>query len=267
MRVLLIESDLSAERLISLMLRIEGLNLAIAADGEWGADLARRDDFDVILLAWELADMLGAQVLRDIRAAGVKTPVIVLALAAGIAEKVKALTAGADDYLVKPFHRDELVARIRAVVRRAKGHAVSALTIGDITVNIDRKLVDVRGLPVRLTGKEYQMLEIMALRRGSTITKEMFLNHLYGGRDEPELKIIDVFICNLRKKLRAAGARTEIETSWGRGYALREPAAAEISADRPGRGSETVLSSTPPGSGRSPQQKPVQALIFGAGDA
>jgi len=124
----------------------------------------------------------------------------------------------------KPFHKDELVARIHAIVRRSKGHAQSVIQTSDLLVNLDTKTVEVSGERVHLTGKEYQMLELLSLRKGTTLTKEMFLNHLYGGMDEPELKIIDVFICKLRKKLaNASDGKNYIETVWGRGYVLREP--------------------------------------------
>jgi two-component system cell cycle response regulator CtrA len=154
----------------------------------------------------------------------VKTPILILSGMAGIEDKVRGLGFGADDYMTKPFHKDELVARIHAIVRRSKGHAQSVITTGDLVVNLDAKTVEVGGQRVHLTGKEYQMLELLSLRKGTTLTKEMFLNHLYGGMDEPELKIIDVFICKLRKKLDAAsGGQNYIETVWGRGYVLREP--------------------------------------------
>ena len=127
--------------------------------------------------------------------------------------------------MTKPFHRQELVARIHAIVRRSKGHAQSVIQTGKFEVNLDAKTVEVDDKPVHLTGKEYQMLELLSLRKGTTLTKEMFLNHLYGGMDEPELKIIDVFICKLRKKLsEATGGENYIETVWGRGYVLRDPA-------------------------------------------
>ena len=126
--------------------------------------------------------------------------------------------------MTKPFHKDELVARIHAIVRRSKGHAQSVVITGDLSVNLDTKTVEISGARVRLTGKEYQMLELLSLRKGTTLTKEMFLNNLYGGMDEPEIKIIDVFICKLRKKLtNASGGKDYIETVWGRGYVLREP--------------------------------------------
>ncbi len=131
--------------------------------------------------------------------------------------------------MTKPFHKDELVARIHAIVRRSKGHAQSVIQTGELTVNLDTKTVEVVGQRVHLTGKEYQMLELLSLRKGTTLTKEMFLNHLYGGMDEPELKIIDVFICKLRKKLSVAtGGKNYIETVWGRGYVLREPDESEV---------------------------------------
>jgi two-component system, cell cycle response regulator CtrA len=126
--------------------------------------------------------------------------------------------------MTKPFHKDELVARIHAIVRRSKGHAQSVIQTGDLIVNLDSKTVEVDGARVHLTGKEYQMLELLALRRGMTLTKEMMLNHLYGGMDEPEIKIIDVFMCKLRKKLaNASGGKNYVETMWGRGYVLRHP--------------------------------------------
>jgi two-component system cell cycle response regulator CtrA len=155
----------------------------------------------------------------------VNTPILILSGLAGIEDKVRGLGFGADDYMTKPFHKDELVARIHAIVRRSKGHAQSVIETGQLKVNLDTKTVEVNGQRVHLTSKEYQMLELLSLRKGTTLTKEMFLNHLYGGMDEPELKIIDVFICKLRKKLAsAAGGKNFIETVWGRGYVLREGA-------------------------------------------
>ena len=153
-----------------------------------------------------------------------KTPILILSGLAGVEDKVRGLGFGADDYMTKPFHKDELVARIHAVVRRSKERAQSVIQVGDLIVNLDTKTVQVNGARVYLTGKEYQILELLSLRKGTTLTKEMFLNHLYGGMDEPEMKIMDVFICKLRKKLfESSSGKNYIGTVWGRGYVLHEP--------------------------------------------
>lgn len=158
--------------------------------------------------------------------AKVKTPILILSEHDDASEKVKEFGFGADDYLIKPFHREELATRIHAIVKRFKGHSQSVIETGRISVNLDAKTVDAAGETVHVTGKEYQMLELLSLRKGTPLTKEMFLNHLYGGMDEPELKIIDVFICKLRKKLvEATGGENYIEIVWGRGYVLRNPVA------------------------------------------
>jgi len=233
MRILLIEDDSATAQSIELMLKSESLNIYTTYLGEEGIDLGKIYDYDIILLDLNLPDMSGFEVLRSLRVSKVKTPILVLSGLAGIEDKVRGLGLGADDYMTKPFHKDELVARIHAIVRRSKGHAQSVINTGDLCVNLDTKTVEVNDARVHLTGKEYQMLELLSLRKGTTLTKEMFLSHLYGGMDEPEIKIIDVFICKLRKKLAgASGGKDYIETVWGRGYALREPSEdeAKISA-------------------------------------
>jgi two-component system cell cycle response regulator CtrA len=223
MRVLLIEDDNSTAQSMELMLKFEGFNIYTTDLGGEGVDLGKLYDYDIILLDLNLPDMSGFEVMRSLRVSKVKTPILILSALAGVEDKIRGLGFGADDYMTKPFHRDELVARIRAIVRRSKGHAQSVIQIGDLTVNLDTKTAEVNGARVHLTGKEYQILELLALRKGMTLTKEMFLNHLYGGMDEPEVKIIDVFICKLRRKLAAAlDGKDYIETVWGRGYILRE---------------------------------------------
>jgi two-component system cell cycle response regulator CtrA len=229
MRILLVEDDPTTSRSIELMLTHANLNVYCTDLGEDGIDLAKLYDYDLILLDLNLPDMSGHDVLRQLRMARVDTPILILSGADDTDSKLKGFGFGADDYLTKPFHREELVARIHAIIRRSKGHAQSTIRTGSVTVNLDDKTVDVDGKTVHLTGKEYQMLELLSLRKGTTLTKEMFLNHLYGGMDEPELKIIDVFICKLRKKLsEATGGQSHIETVWGRGYVLRDPAPVEV---------------------------------------
>jgi two-component system, cell cycle response regulator CtrA len=228
MRVLLIEDDTATAQSIELMLKSENFNVYATDLGEEGIDLGKIYDYDIILLDLNLPDLSGFEVLRSLRASKVKTPVLILSGLAGIEDRVKGLGFGADDYLTKPFHKDELVARIYAIVRRSKGHAESVIQIGDLQINLDSKTVAVKSGRVHLTTKEYQMLELLALRKGMTLTKEMFLNNLYGGMNEPEIKIIDVFICKLRKKLADASYGNEyIETVWGRGYRLHEPGEVE----------------------------------------
>jgi two-component system cell cycle response regulator CtrA len=222
MRVLLIEDDASTAQSIELMLK--GFNVYTADLGEEGVDLGKLYDHDIILLDLNLPDMSGFEVLRSLRVAKVKTPILILSALAGIEDKVKGLGIGADDYLTKPFQKGELVARIHSIVRRSRGHAQSVIQTGELVVNLDTKTVEVNSARVHLTGKEYQMLELLTLRKGTPLSKEMFLNHLYGGIDEPEVKIIDVFICKLRKKLaNASNGKNFVETLWGRGHVLRDP--------------------------------------------
>jgi two-component system, cell cycle response regulator CtrA len=228
-RILLVEDDPTTSRSIELMLTHANLNVFCTDLGEDGIDLAKLYDYDLILLDLNLPDMSGHEVLRQLRLARIETPILILTGADDTENKIKSFGFGADDYLTKPFHREELVARIHAIIRRSKGHSQSVIRTGEVNVNLDAKTVDVDGVAVHLTGKEYQMLELLSLRKGTTLTKEMFLNHLYGGMDEPELKIIDVFICKLRKKLaEATGGQNYIETVWGRGYVLREPSAGDM---------------------------------------
>nr|WP_306769374.1 response regulator transcription factor [Parafrankia sp. BMG5.11] len=186
-------------------------------------DLGKLHDYDIILRDLNLPDMHGYDVLKKLRVAKIQTPVLILSGISDMEAKVRTFGYGADEYVTKPFHREELVARIQAVVRRSKGHSQSVIRTGKVTVNLDSKTVEVGDARVHLTGKEYAIVELLSLRKGATLTKEMFLNHLYGGMDEPEGKIIDVFICKLRKKLTlACGGENYIETVWGRGYGLRD---------------------------------------------
>ena len=224
MRILLVEDDPTTSKSIELMLSHANLNVYATDLGEEGIDLAKLYDYDLILLDLNLPDMNGHEVLRQLRLARIDTPILILTGADDTENKIKGFGFGADDYLTKPFHREELVARIHAIIRRSKGHSQSIIKTGQIEVNLDAKTVSANGKAIHLTGKEYQMLELLSLRKGTTLTKEMFLNHLYGGMDEPELKIIDVFICKLRKKLsNATDGENNIETVWGRGYVLRDP--------------------------------------------
>ncbi|NNG06004.1 MAG: response regulator transcription factor [Inquilinus sp.] len=229
MRVLLVEDDSATAKSIELMLQSDGFVVDTTDLGEDGLEIGKLYDYDIIILDLMLPDIDGYEVLRRLRAARVDTPILILSGLSELDHKIKGLGFGADDYLTKPFDKRELVARIHAIVRRSKGHSDSVIKTGRLTVNLDTRTVEVNNQPLHLTGKEYGILELLSLRKGTTLTKEMFLNHLYGGMDEPELKIIDVFVCKLRKKLTAAtSGENYIETVWGRGYVLRDPSSTTV---------------------------------------
>jgi two-component system cell cycle response regulator CtrA len=224
MRVLLVEDDASTAKSIELMLKSEGYIVDTTDLGEDGLEIGKIYDYDIIILDLMLPDMDGYEVLKRLRAAKVTTPILILSGLNELDNKLKGLGFGADDYLTKPFDKRELIARIQAIVRRSQGHSQSVIKTGRVSVNLDTRTVDVDNKPLHLTGKEYGIIELLSLRKGTTLTKEMFLNHLYGGMDEPEVKIIDVFICKLRKKLaNMTEGDNYIETVWGRGYVLRDP--------------------------------------------
>ena len=231
MRVLLVEDDSATARSIELMLRSGGFVVDTSEFGEDGIEVGKLYDYDIILLDLMLPDIDGYEVLRRLRAQKVQTPILIISGLSEMDNKIKGLGFGADDYLTKPFDHRELIARIQAIVRRSKGHAVSVLRTGRLSINLGAHTVEIDGKPVHLTSKEYGILELLSLRKGTTLTKEMFLNHLYGGMDEPEPKIIDVFICKLRKKIsKVANGDNFIETVWGRGYVLRDPAEVKAKA-------------------------------------
>ncbi len=224
MRVLLVEDDTATSKSIELMMRTEGWVVDATDLGEDGLEIGKLYDYDIIILDLMLPDLHGKDVLKRFRSAKINTPVLVLSGLTEATEKVQAFGIGADDYLTKPFDKIELMARVNAIVRRSKGHAAPTIRTGRLTVNLETQTayIDEKVLP--LSNKEYKILELLSLRKGITLTKEMFLNHLYGGLDEPELKIVDVFVCKLRKKLsNATQGEKYIETVWGRGYVLKEP--------------------------------------------
>ena len=235
MRVLLAEDDVVAAQGMIVILKAAGFTVDHTDMGREALEMVRRYDYDLILLDLMLPDIEGYEVVRRMRAARLSTPVIVLSSLCRPQAKVKAFAVGADDFITKPFDQAELVARMQAILRRSKGYSEPTLRVGSLQLNLDSREVSVESQPVHLTGKEYAILELLVLRKGMVLTKDVFLNHLYGGMDEPEMKIIDVFICKLRKKLQAAGAGHLIATVWGRGYMLRDDAARapELSQHKP----------------------------------
>jgi two-component system cell cycle response regulator CtrA len=223
MRMLLVEDDRTFSRGMVAMLGKSGIQVEVADTGEEALERAALASFDLVLLDLMLPDMDGHEVLRRLRAAQVETPVMVLSGLTGPQARVKAFHLGGDEFLAKPFDREELLARIHAVVRRCKTMVRPRLSVGPLSIDLESQKVTVNGHDVPLTGREYGILELLALRKGTVLAKEAFMTHLYGGMDEPEIKIIDVFICKLRRKLATAGAEAVIGTIWGRGYVLRDP--------------------------------------------
>ncbi len=231
MHILLVEDNPATVKSVQLILGAEGHNVSTTASGEEAVELAETYEYDAILMDLDLEDITGVEALRDLRLKKNVTPVIILSGTADVETKVSALAAGADDYMTKPFHKSELSARINAVVRRSRGHTESIIRTGPIALNLNTRSAEVAGVPIHLTPSEYKMLELLSLRKNSVLTKEACLTHLYSGADEPEIKIIDVFICKLRKKIAAAaGGDTLIETVWGGGYMLRDSKSDRLAA-------------------------------------
>ncbi len=223
MRVLLIEDDKTVSQNIALILKKEGMVVDTSYLGEDGIEVAKIYEYDIIILDLLLPDMEGYDVLKRLRTAHIDTPVLILSGLTTPDKKVKGFGCGADDYLTKPFDRTELVARVNAIVRRAKGHADPIVRTGGMEINLNSKVVTIDGKVLNLTSKEYALFELLALRKGTTINKEQFLNHLYGGMDEPEMKIIDVFLCKIRRKIEKLTKNDDyIQTVWGRGYILKD---------------------------------------------
>ncbi len=222
--VLLIEDDAAVVQSIRLMLEPDAFVIEVADLGQEGLRLAMGHAYRIIVLDLNLPDMSGYEVLASLRSAQVNTPVLILSGSTGTEHKVKGLRFGADDYLTKPFHKDELIARLHAVARRSNGYAQSVVTVGDLVINLDANTVEIAGKGVHLTRKEYRLLELLVLKKEGPVSKESIMSQIYGGIDEPGAKIIDVFVSKLRKKLaQASEGKNYIQTIWGRGYMLRAP--------------------------------------------
>jgi len=204
-------------------LQQHGIRSEQALSGREALEFLRLYDYDMVLMDLHLSDVPAYEVVRMMRAAALRTPVVIMSDVATVQAKVKALDQGADDFLITPCDSEEVLARIRAVVRRSQGHAKSTLTLGPVELLLDRRDVRVHGESLHLSRREYAVLELLFLKQGVILNKGAFLTHLYCGMDEPEMKTIDVIICRLRKKLATAGVPTLIDTVWGCGYILRDP--------------------------------------------
>ena len=225
MRVLLIEDNHATAQTIELALAKHGMICDVSDLGIDGFEISTLYDYDLIILDIMLPDTNGLEVLKKLRTSKKQVPVLILSGLGSSEDKIAGLGFGADDYLTKPFNIDELIARIKAIVRRAKGIAKAVVEVGDLRIDLDSHISTYNNQPIHLTSKEQKVLEVLAMKKGAVVSKESFLNQLYNNDDEPELKIIDVFVCKVRKKLQdVSGGINYIETVWGRGYSLIDPA-------------------------------------------
>jgi len=213
--------------------RQRGVRAEQVASGEEAMEFLRLYDYDIVLLDLNLPDVSGHELIRRMRAAGMTVPVLAFADVVPARIRVQALDLGADDFLSGPCDIDELLARMRAIVRRTLGHTNSSLCFGGVELNMNSRDVRVNGARLSLSRREYSVLELLFLKQGVILTKGTFLNHLYCGVEEPEMKTIDVIVCRLRKKLAAAGVPTLIDTVWGSGYIFREAPATPAIPLRP----------------------------------
>ncbi|MCW4591448.1 response regulator transcription factor [Gluconacetobacter entanii] len=236
MRVLLVEPDRAMMGKEASQFQAVGFMVDHAVSGHDAIAMLKLYDYDIAVVELGLPDMEGHDVVRRCRAARIATPVLILSAQDSAQAKVKAFSIGADDYVTRPYDPMELTARMQAVIRRSKGYSEPTLQAGSLRLSLDSRDVSVNGRSVHLTGKEYMILELLLLRKGMVLTKDAFLNHLYGGMDEPEMKIIDVFVCKLRKKLQKAGGENLITTVWGQGYMLKDDAVATIPMPAAGKG-------------------------------
>ena len=229
MRILVIEDDAACRRSLELTLSGAGFNVDSTPFGEEGIELARAYDYQAIVLDLGLADLEGHGVLRALRRHQVKAPILVLSAAAELRAKLETFAAGGDDHVSKPWHAEELAARLKAAIRRTEGHADACLRAGELSLDMAARAVEAGGAPVHLTGKEFQLLETLMLRRGKVVSRETLITALYGAMDEASGKIVDVFVCKVRQKLAAACAgRRFIKTVWGGGYMLEEAPAEPV---------------------------------------
>ncbi|XAO70604.1 MAG: response regulator transcription factor [Acetobacteraceae bacterium] len=222
MRLLLVENDCGESVSALKTFHQGGFTVDHAGSGFDAIEMLQHYDYDLAIIDLSIDDLDGCDVIRRVRRARVETPIIVTSQGSSARDKIATFNAGADDFIERPYDDEELIARLHAVARRSRGFSTAVITLGNLTIDLNAKSAFASGVSIPLTGKEYAILELLVLRRGTILTKDAFLNHLYGGRDEPEMKIIDVFICKLRRKLQEHGIGNLIGTVWGRGYVLME---------------------------------------------
>ena len=221
MRLLLAEDDPDLARSLRLSLAEAGYAVDLARDGEEAAFLGETEPYDLVVLDLGLPVVDGVTVLRRWRAGGVTAPVLILTARDGWSEKVAGFDAGGDDYLTKPFNTAELLARLRALLRRAAGRASASLACGDLVLDPGAAVVTVAGQPVRLTSLEYRLLHYLMMHSGRVVSRTNLVEHLYDQDFDRDSNTMEVIVARLRKKLGA----DRILTQRGLGYRLADPAA------------------------------------------
>lgn len=223
MRALVIEDDPDLRQQVCGFLADEGFAVDAAPDGEQGLYMATEYPADIAIIDLGLPKTSGIEIIRQVRAGGRNLPILILTARDGWESKVEGLEAGADDYLVKPFHRKELMARTRALLRRAAGWSHSVLNSGPVTLDTSAQSVKVSGTTVDLTAYEYKVLEYLLIHAGEVVSKTALTEHLYAEDDDRDSNVIEVFMRRLRLKLDPDGSLKPIDTLRGRGYRWRLP--------------------------------------------
>ena len=225
MKVLIVEDDINVYNMISLSLSNKGYVLEHCDNGSYALELIDTYKYDIVILDLNLPDMNGMDILKYIRKNKLLTPVLILSGDTEVDTRITTLDKGADDYLTKPFSPKELSSRIQAIIRRTMGFSDSIIKIGRLSINLTNRVIKIDDNEIHLTNKEYLILELLAIRKGKIVSKELFLNHLYDGTNEPDMKTIDVFICKIRKTFSKflKDDTDYISTVWGQGYTLKEP--------------------------------------------
>ena len=218
MKILSFETISNKKDLLTAFLRSRMAIVDETTDPEEALDLVKFYDYDAILLRLSESRLGDLELIRKLRVGRVRAPLIAVARSMSEAIRLRVLQTGADDLIVDALSHEEIFMKVQNLIRRSRGFHENALRLGQVEINMNAKKIYANGKPVTLTKKEYQIAEILALRKGVVLSKEAILDHLYGGLDEPNPKIIDVFICKIRKKLQALGVEDFIETNWGRGY-------------------------------------------------
>ena len=220
MRVLLVEDSARLQQTVGVALRRSGYAVDVSGDGKDGLWHAQSNDYDAIVLDIMLPGIDGLEVLRQLRAAGKNTPVLLLTAKDTVDDRVRGLNQGADDYLVKPFALEELLARVQALCRRKYSVKTSRIEIDDVAIDTSAKRVFRANQPIELTSREYSLLEYLALHRGAVVSRSQIEEHIYDGQVDPMSNVVDSAICIVRRKLAEAKAKPIIRTRRGHGYVL-----------------------------------------------